>query len=458
MSSGYNVDNVNNVKSFEMGVFWCMASIPYLCGGTFFRLLLNAAKPTISHRERVEGKSDAIHESDILWALLRFVHHGIPDQKGKSFKTYTSNFKKCAGNIGQELIFKDEDIKKDFRKRMTNEYSIIQRAAMEFCGEYLQEVKHERLVKQMIELIRDDVSIDRNRLFRVDVMTRVPKSELPKVEKINLPDFLLSVWLFIVMEHNDNNSGSATVEQWDLLNIKGESIEQVIAVSCVCNDAVEKSKEEIAVSDNRGAAELRRDVACEMDGKSVPGLFVLNETVLEAYKKGMDSPIVATYRKISAKIEHILCAVCSGAAEECVLENRKDTLVDFIQQEIKEDKQAIFLLGNGGIGKTTALVQAAVRICDTEKMVYLFQLGGENDSQIMDEIIKRVARSKGAGEEQKYVLFIDSPCNNSDVLRVLLNEVQYYDKSVQVVISERRNRFDLIVDDVMPELYFSHNH
>lgn len=413
--------------------------IPYLCGGTFFSLLRKAEKPTVSRRERTKGESDVIHDRDVLMALLRFVHPSILEGEGGSFKTYTSHFRNCAGDIGKELKFEDEGIKENFRGRMMNEYPKLRKAAVEFCSKYIDTEKYVQLAKQMIELIRDDESIGEDICFQVDDIGKtVRKSELPEITDIGLPDFLLSVWFFIVMEHNDNDSGRATVEKWNSENkefsIEGKSIKQYINVWCIRDDIDQNNKEEIAIWDNReGAAKLKPDVTSEEDDRSVPGLFVLNDIILETYKKRMDSPIVMTYRRISAKMEHILCAVCSGAATECVLENREATLVDIIQQEIMKERQAIFLLGNGGIGKTTALVQTAIRICQGEKAVYLFQLGGENDLQIMDEIVNRVARSVESGEEQKYVLFIDSPCNNSDVLKTLMNEVQY-NENVQVVI------------------------
>lgn len=436
--------------------------IPYLCGGTFFTLLLDARKPTISRRERTKGKSDVIHEQDILKALIRFVHPSVPIEASSSFKTYTSRFKNCKGDIGEELKFKDPAIKENFKKRMKEKYPMLRKEAVEFCIKYIDEEKNVQLVKQMIELIRDDNSIKENIYFQVDEKgKKVPKSELPKIKDFSLPNFLLSVWFFIVTEHNDNGKGRDTVEKWDNRNkegtfsIEGKSICNNIDVSCIPGDIPGNNEEKIDILDNReGTTELKQDVIFEKDGKSVPGLFVLNKIILETYKKRMDSLIVMRYRRISAKMEYILCAVCSGATKECVLENKKATLVDVIQKEIMQERQAIFLLGNGGIGKTTTLVQTAVRISKTGKEVYLFRFGEENDLQIKDEIVNRVVRSAELEKEQKYVLFIDSPCNNSDVLKALLNKVQY-NENVQVVISEKLNRFDLIMEDVIPELYFS---
>lgn len=90
-------------------------------------------------------------------------------------------------------------------------------------------------------------------------------------------------------------------------------------------------------------------------------------------------------------MKHILHAVCSGAAIECRLKNNELTLAACIQKEIDSGRQAVLLLGNGGMGKTTTLVQTAMRICNSGKAVYLFQLGRDNDEQIIDEILHRIA-------------------------------------------------------------------
>lgn len=135
---------------------------------------------------------------------------------------------------------------------------------------------------------------------------------------------------------------------------------------------------------------------------------------------------------------------------ECMVENGGATLVDVIQNEVNKGRQAVFLLGNGGIGKSTALVQTAARICDSGKTIYLFQLGSNEDDRIVHQVLKQIFDEP----QQEYILFVDNPFDNSEKIRELLNKIQYM-TNVQVVMSERLNRFESIAEDVLPDVYFT---
>ncbi len=181
----------------------------------------------------------------------------------------------------------------------------------------------------------------------------------------------------------------------------------------------------------------------------VPGLFMIDREVFTTYQTGADSPIVQAYRRISTNIKYILYAVCSNATIECMLEDEARTLVDAVKNEVDKGSQAVFLLGYGGIGKSTVLVQTAVRLYKSGKRIFLFQLGKSNDQQIIDEVLKQIDQ----GQKQNYILFMDNPYDNSEGVKELLNKIQYR-TNVQVVITERLNRFDSIAEDILPDLYF----
>lgn len=182
----------------------------------------------------------------------------------------------------------------------------------------------------------------------------------------------------------------------------------------------------------------------------VPGLFMIDHEAAEAFQMPMDSPVIRSYRRISTNIEYILCAVCSGMTIECRLESGVATLVDSVKNKVEKGGQAIFLLGYGGIGKSTALVQTAVRLCDSGKNIYLFQLGRSNDQKIIHEVLERIDRL----QDQDHILFIDNPYDNGEAVKELLSEIQY-ETNVQVVMAERLGRFDSIVEDILPDLYFN---
>lgn len=182
------------------------------------------------------------------------------------------------------------------------------------------------------------------------------------------------------------------------------------------------------------------------------GLFLIDDKVIDAHDTPGDSRIVRAFRRISTELETILYAVCSGAASECILEGTALTLVDHLVREIDSGSQMILLLGNGGIGKTTALVQTAVRMRASDRIIYLLQLGKPQDTVTLEEIRQSVIRNKRQNLNDSYLLFIDNPYANSEVLGDFLNELQF-EQNVQIIISERLNRFSSIADELLCSIY-----
>jgi hypothetical protein len=151
--------------------------IPRLCGGTFFTQLLRSRKPTVTQRQRTQGETDVFHNEDVLFALLQIVQPDAIKPTGNSFETYTTNFKKCDGSIGEELKFENETVKVAFKKRLTDDYASVLSNMRDFCNEYIDVRKtprnHEMLIKCLIEIIRDDKSIDPDEMFRVGTKMRL---------------------------------------------------------------------------------------------------------------------------------------------------------------------------------------------------------------------------------------------------------------------------------------------
>jgi hypothetical protein len=177
--------------------------VPRLCGGTFFTQLLLSRKPTASKRLRTQGVTDIFHNEDVLFALLQIVQPDSIKPTGNSFETYTTNFKKCDGSIGEDLKFKNENVISSFKNDLAENYPAKLQKMTSFCVDYIDiretTREHEKLVKRLIELIHDDSSIDDNEMFRLgNNALSVNKRGLPKTTEINLADFLLSILSFIV--------------------------------------------------------------------------------------------------------------------------------------------------------------------------------------------------------------------------------------------------------------------
>lgn len=184
------------------------------------------------------------------------------------------------------------------------------------------------------------------------------------------------------------------------------------------------------------------------------GLFLINDDMVHAHSTPSDSRMVKAFRRIAAELENILYAVCSDATNECILEDTPLTLVDHLARKIDDGCQMILLLGNGGIGKTTALVQTAVRMRAPNRIIYLLQLGKpqHQDVTALERIRQSIIQNREQDSKYSFLLFIDNPYGNSELLGSFLEEIQF-DQNVQVIISERLNRFSSIADDLLCAMY-----
>ena len=145
-----------------------------------------------------------------------------------------------------------------------------------FCVDYIDiretTREHEKLAKRLIELIRDDSSINDNEMFRVgNNALSVNKRTLPKTTEINLADFLLSILSFIVTtERRDNSIGKDTIVAWHhnpavkgrYNGLDGTSIEQDIVIFVpALSDGSTPTEDDVTKEMNATNSEGESDVA-----------------------------------------------------------------------------------------------------------------------------------------------------------------------------------------------------
>ena len=216
---------------------------PVLCGGTFFSLIVMSRKPTVSRRQRIKGKSDAFSESDMLLGLLRIIQPDYIRPAGDTFKTYSTNYKKCAEYTPDDLKFDNMTVISAFSKRLNSDYNAVLSAMTVYVNNFIglgTTAKEDvMLVKRLIELILSDKSIPPTCKFAINKNgSAVAKSELADVTEVYLPAFLLSVWNFIVTDkkRKDNHIGVTTITSWAARGQSkrpdGSSIAQDIKVKC----------------------------------------------------------------------------------------------------------------------------------------------------------------------------------------------------------------------------------
>ena len=217
---------------------------PVLCGGTFLTLILQSRKPTASRRQRTQGITDIFREPDVLFELVKLVQPDYIRPAGDTFKTYTTNYKKCSDYTPDDLKFENKMVVAAFLARLATDFATELNKATEFANQFIDisstTQNHVLLVKRLIELILDDKSIPVTAQFAVcKDGSLVNKSELAAVTEVYLPAFLLSVWKFIVTERKDNSIGANTISAWQhpmvqnrYAGIGGSMISQELHVTC----------------------------------------------------------------------------------------------------------------------------------------------------------------------------------------------------------------------------------
>jgi hypothetical protein len=218
---------------------------PVLCGGTFLTQLLQSRRPTASHRQRTQGKTDSFNESDVLFGLVQIVNPGYLLPAGDTFVTYTSNYKKCAKNMPNDLKFENKQVLSAFLTRLDTDYPTELNKMTRFVRQFIDVGTATQmdvlLVKRLIELIRDDESIPMTAQIAVTKRgTAVTKADLiNSTDEIYLPAFLLDLWKFIVTERKNNALGDRTIANWKhpavqgrYIGIDGSTITRDIKVNC----------------------------------------------------------------------------------------------------------------------------------------------------------------------------------------------------------------------------------
>lgn len=191
---------------------------PRLCGGTFFTLLLQTIKQRSKARDRYNGGSDGLSDTEILIGLIRVAQPGYIDPAASTFSQNTSAYKACNLSNGVYLPFNDSSFIGTFDEKVKSEYPNALSAMAQFTSNFLDtdnSLKILLLVKALLELIDKDTSIvDTDELYINADGQAALKSVIKNISEINLPAFLLGVWHFIVLNRNDNSVGRSTYEKW----------------------------------------------------------------------------------------------------------------------------------------------------------------------------------------------------------------------------------------------------
>jgi len=192
---------------------------PRLSGGIFFALMKEATNPLLSRREYVKSKKEHYSDPNILSRLFSITcDTSLSIYEGDSWKTTTNRYKSCKKEAKGEYIEieKKENIDAFDRRVMTGYFDVLNEMT-EFINEFVDisdnSGKHKKLVQRLLYVIEKDADIANAQEF-VFSNGAIKKMDLLSITEVNIYEFLLAVWHFIVTNRSDNTAGQNTYDKW----------------------------------------------------------------------------------------------------------------------------------------------------------------------------------------------------------------------------------------------------
>ena len=195
--------------------------------------------------------------------------------------------------------------------------------------------------------------------------------------------------------------------------------------------------------------EIKRvaDKLCTEEPGEIEGLYCIDQDFL---KKGLSSGQLVEselqYYRLSGEIQDILDVtsqsqvVKNDPLVECIMSGMNQEIVIGSRETVPI--RVFFVMGEGGMGKTTFLTLAALKIAEnTDKHVYLMQIKANEPKGYIDKVIERIDR------ETEVLLFVDNPYDDLDATRRLLMYVRR-NRNVKMIFSERSNRLEAIFKSI----------
>lgn len=194
-------------------------SYPVLCFGTFFTLVLREGVDNLSTKGFVgAGNKDKLTEVTAFLELNRIISPSFSPANKETFRGQASMFKSCVAYRSKLLPIVNASEVKTFLGRFENDYGSVFDDMSTFVRTYIHVdiAKRERLIKSLLELIRDDKEIRLDEKFYVNGNYNVlNKKELLCQNSFSFVSFLIGVFRYIVeFRRNDNAKGELTYRKW----------------------------------------------------------------------------------------------------------------------------------------------------------------------------------------------------------------------------------------------------
>lgn len=190
---------------------------PRLSGGIFLTLILQSLPDRTGSRQRCEGESDGLSDANVLKGLIRVIDSSYQGTKESSMKTLVNGYKSCIHSTGESLPFDDKVKINAFDKKIKTQYHLAKAEMEKFVSKFINlddgGEKYRLLVSALIELIQKDKNIESDSEFYIREESTVKKKDFCNLKSVDLTEFLLGVWHYIVTNIKNNKVGKITYDQ-----------------------------------------------------------------------------------------------------------------------------------------------------------------------------------------------------------------------------------------------------
>ena len=196
------------------------AGVPFLCGGTFYILLLQGLKKDRRIRmnalDGANAKDKSINDVTCLKGLMRTFYAFNEYYSDSMFTAHKDSYKFCRKNSTDWLQFETQALIDAFDEKVKNQYWDVLAEMDLFIDTYIDDGELGRkLVRAVLEVIKLDNGIEEETRFYMPNGLTVSKTELLNNETIYARPFLLSVWHYIIKNRGSKNTcGAETVKAW----------------------------------------------------------------------------------------------------------------------------------------------------------------------------------------------------------------------------------------------------
>lgn len=412
-----------------------------LCGGTFLTLLLQARKQRTGARRNAMGERDGLSDSEVFAGLIKVLMPNFDTPAGRSFVTYTSDYKACRLSANDYLPFENRTLIDNFNQAMEEDYDTVLNRMCEFSSTFIDEDNLGKwLVKALMETIEGDDSITNEPFYVDSIGQRYSKKKLLEMREVELQPFLLGVWHFILAHRPDNSVGKRTVEKWldqggtarskkKFVSTIGEGWKTDIKVAVVeprDPDKDEEEKDPYVVPSNMDALLLPGGIAPELTEEApwmlvpkgiLPSIRDFSVYLENAYDKYSQMKTLLYSDAPRGFYDFYVCNDITQKIYEKRNSYRIHTIQNVTVESLRECSNFVLISGTGGLGKSMMmrhlLLDAVEKYDDSGRLPIFIPLKDYDDTyrNLLEYIYEKYESLGGKGNMNEFAeLLEDGSC------------------------------------------------